>query len=417
MQMKPKLLVLTSTFPRWRNDTDPPFVFELSRRLTRTFDVTVHAPHYPGAATRETMEGMTVHRFRYFFAPLEKLAGTTGILPTLRHNRFYSLLVPFFLVAQFCSILVLIKKLRPALIHAHWLIPQGFFAVAAKKIFGVPVVVTAHGADVFGLQNWLCNALKRFAGTGADSVTVVSEALKDALAAIFPQNITVDIIPMGVDAGLFAAGTDKNKHPTSPRLLFVGRLTEKKGVKYLINAMPEVLKRYPDAELIVVGSGELEKRLQEQVKILGLQNSVFFAGSVSNSRLPGYYASADIFIGPSIQAVGGDREGFGLTFVEAAMSGCLVIATNTGGIKDIIQDGSTGLLVPEQDSNALAAKILYALEHRQEVEKIKAEGQRRCIEKYDWSVIYRQYEKVFFQLLDFPFPGKDSMPGSEAAEE
>ena len=99
--MKLKLLVVTSTFPRWQNDTDPPFVYELSRRLTDTFDITVHAPHYPCAQTREIMDGMDIHRFRYFFASFEKLAGSTGILPTLHHNKLYYGLVPFFLLAQF----------------------------------------------------------------------------------------------------------------------------------------------------------------------------------------------------------------------------------------------------------------------------------------------------------------------------
>ena len=95
---KKKLLVTTSTFPRWENDTDPPFVYELSRRLANSFDITVLAPNYPGALTREEMSGIQVHRFRYFFKKLEILAGSEGILPTLKKNVLFNFLVPFFLL-------------------------------------------------------------------------------------------------------------------------------------------------------------------------------------------------------------------------------------------------------------------------------------------------------------------------------
>ena len=84
--IKKKLVVITSTFPRWQNDADPPFVYELSRRLTDRFDVTVLAPGYPGSLNVEEMDDLKVNRFRYFFKKLEILAGSEGILPTLKKN-------------------------------------------------------------------------------------------------------------------------------------------------------------------------------------------------------------------------------------------------------------------------------------------------------------------------------------------
>jgi len=91
MENKPKLLVLTSTFPRWQDDTDPPFVYELSRRLTKDFSVTILTPHYPGARPHENLDGMEVYRYSYFFEKYEKLAGQTGILPTIRKHKLYLL--------------------------------------------------------------------------------------------------------------------------------------------------------------------------------------------------------------------------------------------------------------------------------------------------------------------------------------
>ena len=124
--MKPKVLVFTSTFPRWKNDTDPPFVFELCKRLTDEFEIHVLTPHYPGAKYEEIFGEITVKRFRYFLPKFEKLAGSVGILPTLRRNKFYLLMLPFFILAGFVSLLTYTRKIKPDLIHAHWIIPQGF---------------------------------------------------------------------------------------------------------------------------------------------------------------------------------------------------------------------------------------------------------------------------------------------------
>ncbi len=404
--MTPKLLVVTSTFPRWQNDTDPPFVYELSRHLTDTFKVTIHAPYYPGAKTREIMDGMHVHRFRYFIKPFEKLAGTTGILPTLKHNKLYYLIVPFFLLSQGISLLLLVRKMQPDVIHAHWIVPQGFTAVLVKRITGIPVVVTAHGGDVFGLQGLAFNIIKRFTLTRADVVTAVSEALADVLSKLTGLGPEPDCIPMGVNSEIFSPVRVQRKDMMNekyglkgPCLLYVGRLTEKKGVRYLIDAMRFVLQAFPLAQLLIVGGGELENDLKNQVAKGGLRQHIQFVGGVPNKELPQYYAAADIFIGPSIVTKQGDTEGFGLTFVEAAMSGCLVIASDTGGIRDIIQDNETGFLVPQKDSEALADKIVYALSHQHEILKIKETARKRCVKKYDWMVVSRRYAELFLALV------------------
>lgn len=403
--MKPKLLILTSTFPRWQNDTDPPFVYELSRRLTDTFEVFIHAPHYPDAKTRETMDSMHVHRFRYFIKSFEKLAGATGILPTLKHNKLYYLIIPFFLLSQGLSLLLLAKKIQPDVIHAHWIVPQGFSAVLVKMITGIPVVVTAHGGDVFGLQGLAFNIIKRFTLKKADVVTVVSTALADILSRLTGLMPKPDSIPMGVNSEIFSPVRTQRKDIINekygikgPCLLYVGRLTEKKGVRYLIDAMCFVLQVFPLAQLLIVGGGELENDLKNQVANLGLGQHVHFVGGVPNKELPEYYAAADIFIGPSIVTKQGDTEGFGLTFVEAAMSGCLVIASDTGGIRDIIQDNVTGFLVPQKNSESLANKIVYALAHQSEILNIKESARKRCVEKYDWIVVSRHYAELFLAL-------------------
>ncbi|MDD2468476.1 MAG: glycosyltransferase [Desulfobulbus sp.] len=402
--MKPKLLVVTSTFPRWSNDTDPPFVYELSRRLTDSFDVTVHTPHYPGSRTSEQMGGMHIHRFRYFFAPYERLAGGQGIVSKMRRNKLYSLLLPFFLFSQFFSLILLVSKLHPDLIHAHWLIPQGFWAVVAKKLFKIPVIITAHGADVFSLRTPAVIRAKQWIVKNADRIVTVSSALADVLRADTQCPLRPDIIPMGVDASLFCSEKMSRSIRgqygiNGPFLLFVGRLTEKKGVGYLIDAMSMVIKDFPSAKLLIIGHGELEQELLEQVKLRDLEDIVLFAGGIANAQLPSYYATADLFIGPSVQVKFGDSEGFGVTFVEAAMSSFLVIGTTVGGIEDIIKDGVTGYLVPPGDSNALAAKIVEVLADLNNHENMEKEARNEATVKFDWSLIAARYRDAYLSHL------------------
>ena len=393
---KKKLLVTTSTFPRWKNDTDPPFVYELSRRLTNHFDITVLAPNYPGALTRKEMAGLTVYRFRYFFKKLELLAGSEGILPTLKKNVLFNFLVPFFLVGEFWALVKLTKKIKPDIIHAHWILPQGFIAALAKKITRVPFVVTTHGGDIYGLQGKFATALKRYALHNAAHVTVVSKDIQQTIIKKFGKNILTGVISMGVDSQLFHPDKkdlslrEKNKI-SGPFLLFVGRLTEKKGVRYLIEAMVSVLKNSPETKLMLIGTGELHQELSRLVNSLGLQGNVIFRGAIPNHELPKYFATADIFIGPSIQAEGGDTEGLGLTFVEAGMSGCIVIGTDVGGIGDIIEHGKTGFLIKEKDSKAIADVLVSILGDKQKLAGIRENARKKMVSQFDWQSIADQY--------------------------
>lgn len=397
--MKPKLLVVTSTFPRWPNDTDPPFVFELSKRLTDVFEVTIHTPHYKGALVRETMDGLRVHRFRYCFAQFETLAGGQGIVPKLRRNKCYYLLLPFFLITQFFSLLLLVASIRPDVIHAHWLIPQGLMAVLVKRIFGIPVVVTAHGADVFSLRQTPFIWIKKYIVNSSDRIVTVSQSLARILSEDTGSLVEPAVISMGVDASLFSP--DKREEAIreqygihGPFLLFVGRLTEKKGVRYLIGAMSLIVSNFPEAKLLIVGHGELEQDLRDQARNCGLEEVVLFVGGVANAQLPVYYATADIFIGPSVQVKGGDAEGFGLTFVEAAMSGCLVIGTRIGGVEDIIEDGDTGFLVAPNDADILAEKINNIIGGTKSFQEMKENGRMLMSKKFDWMVIAKQYTEL-----------------------
>ncbi len=393
--MKRKVLVLASTFPRWKNDTLPPFIYELSRRLTKEFDVSVLAPHYPKAKTYEVMEGLKVYRFRYFLERYEKLACSGGILPLLKKCRLYYFLVPFFLLGEFLALMKLTKKLKPNIIHAHWIIPQGFIAALNKKINKIDYILTTHGGDIFGLQGKILTTIKNFTLKKASRITVVSNAIKKEILTKLNSKLDISVIPMGVDSVLFNPSKrdnsiKENYHINGPFLLFVGRLTEKKGVKYLIEAMPKIIKNFPKTKLIIIGNGELEQKLKELTNRLNLEENIFFIGAIQNKELPKYYATADIFIGPSIISRGGDTEGFGLTFVEAGMSGCWLIGSDIGGISDIIEDGKNGFLTKEKNSEDISNKIIKSIKLRHKFNN----SRKILVNKFDWKVISEKYRGI-----------------------
>lgn len=399
---KKKILVLASTFPRWANDTTPPFVEELSKRLAGQFEVTVLAPHYPGALRKEIREGLTIYRFRYCLSRFEVLAGEKAILPALRANRLNYLLLPLFVLSECVSAFRLVRHLRFDCIHAHWLLPQGVIAAFIKIAVGTPFLVTAHGADVYGLRGWLPSLLKRFTLKKADRVTAVSRDLAARIDELVPA-LKLSVIPMGVDATvfrpeLFDPAIRQRYNIVGEFLLFVGRLSEKKGVRYLLESLPKVVKRFPDVKLMVIGKGELEEELHRTSRRLDLTDRVIFTGAIPNRELPAYYATADLFVGPSITSTGGDTEGFGLTFVEAGLSGCQVIGTRTGGIGDIIEEGKTGVLVDEKDPEALSLAIISALNHRAQRGDLRGLVRQQLSDQFDWEIIARKYRKILAEI-------------------
>jgi len=395
---KKRVLVTASTFPRFMGDATPPFVYELSKRLATDFEVHVLVPHSHGSMKYELIDGIHIHRYKFF--PCKKLFTDGAILPNLKRNRLFYLQVPFFFLFGLLAMYRIIHRLNIDTIHAHWIIPQGIIAAIYKVLFNrkIHIIMTSHGGDVLGLQSNVMKWIKRWTVNKANAITVVSNALKKEVEELAVMGgIPIEVISMGVDLKSFHPDkyddSLKMKYGiTGATLLFAGRLTEKKGVSYLIEAMPEVLKRYPDAKLIIVGYGEEDSYLKCFAADLGLTDeSIVFAGAVLNSELPRYYATADIFIGPSIVTESGDSEGFGLVFVEALGSGCAVIASDLPAIADIIIDNVTGFRVREKDSAEISEKIISLLEDKALREKVTQAGREHVLKNFDWEIVSRRY--------------------------
>ncbi len=388
------ILVLTSTFPRWANDAAPPFVFELCRRLAPYFDLHVLAPHYPGSRTSESMAGIHVHRFRYGVAGWERLAYEGGILPRLKRHPLLSALIPFFLAGQLLAALRILRRYRIRAIHAHWVLPQGGIGLLTQLLGGrsAGMLCTLHGADLYGLSGRLFDRIRRIVVERARHVTVVSRAMKNDLMRVGADPNAVSVIPMGVD--LRQRFTPGAEPAPGNALLFVGRLVEKKGLRYLLEAMPAILCRCPTAHLRVVGSGPERPFLERLARQLNIEHRVRFLGAVPNRELPGIYRSAGIVVFPSVITGDGDQEGFGLVLVEAMGCGCAVAASDLQPMRDIVIPWETGGVFAPAAPGALAETVLRLMGDDGLRSRMACNGRSFVVERFDWERIVRQYRDL-----------------------
>ena len=413
-----RVLVLTSTFPRWPGDTEPRFVYDLCLKLAESFDMHVVAPHTDGTERLERWNGLHVHRFQYFPEQWQSLAYEGGILTKLRKNPLIAVQVPFFLGSQILLVRRLLERLSFDAVHAHWILPQGLCAVLAQagRRRKVPILCTSHGGDLFGLRGALFDALRRWVLSRSAAVTVVSHAMAERMRT---SGITTPchVIPMGTDLKTLFTPDPRTPRRTAT-VLFVGRLVEKKGVRYLIQAFGHVRRRLPEAELWIVGSGPDKAFLKKQAASIAPVHSlewgerpvpcvdfpvcpgaITFFGSVPHGELPHFYRSATVTVVPSVVAQSGDQEGLGLVLVEAMGCGCPVIASDLPAIRDVIRPGETGLVVPPKESRALAEAIGTALSQPALRQKLSNDARRWALQAFDWTTIEEKYRKTLTEVM------------------
>ncbi|MGB5831337.1 MAG: glycosyltransferase family 4 protein [Thiohalocapsa sp.] len=397
---KPRLLVLTSTFPRWQNDTEPPFVYELCRRMTDDFDITLLAPRAPGSMDREEMDGLHVIRFPYFFRRWENLATHGGgILNRLRTKPLNYLLLPLFLVGQLTALTRLVRRERYQLIHAHWLIPQGLSAVVTRTLANrdMPLVCTSHGGDLYALRGALLKRLKTGIMHRSHLITVVSTAMSEQVLRMGIPRDKIRVIPMGVDLQQrFTPDASANRGNAD--LLFVGRLVEKKGLDTLLRALPAVITGHPSVRLVIAGGGPLETELRVLAERLGVADRVDFLGLVAQPELPDLYRRATLFVAPFQIADTGDQEGHPVALVEASGCQCPLICGAIPATEDI-EHGKTGLRIAPGDSNALAGAIVSLLDDPSLRSRLANAALERCRKSFDWERIAMEYRKELTNLV------------------
>jgi glycosyltransferase involved in cell wall biosynthesis len=388
------ILVATTSFPRWEGDYRGTFIWQGCRALAGLgARVRVVAPHAAGARTHEEISGVEIFRPRYLIPEQwEALLDTPGGLPVLWEHgggKRWSILP--FLFSHAAAIARLARGFD--LIHAHWTL-SAFAAQLGSGIHRRPLVCTVQGSDIYrAMRLPIAGGLARTALRSARKVIALSAALADAAAAEGVDRNRIGIIPNGVDAKLFAP----NGIPREPVLLFAGSLIRRKGVATLIEALALIRRRHPLCRLVVIGDGPLRPELESLAATNGTADAVRFTGSLAPEEVARWMRRSELFVLPSLE------EAQGVVLLEALASGTPCIASNIGGIPEVLRP-EWGTLVPPGDSFALANAALDLLAEagrRRAMGLAAAAGVR---ERYDWPVIARKIMNVYAEALGAPVP-------------
>lgn len=286
-----------------------------------------------------------------------------------------------------------ILQRHPNLIHAHFF-NDGIDAISLAERLDIPLVTTVHGHDITKHANASAgSATTRRFFDRVDALIAVSDFIADAaLARGCPAEKLIRHY-IGIDLEKF----DQRKMETEqPSLLFVGRLVEKKGCTYLLQAMARLRERYPGLELTIVGEGDLRQQLQQEALERGLE--VIFAGAMSAEQIRDELARCWLFVAPSVTADDGDAEGLGMVFLEAQALHTPVVSFRSGGVVEAVEDGVSGLLCAERDVDALAANISELLDDRCLRRDIGANGRRRVERLFDIRKQCAKLESIYARI-------------------
>jgi len=247
----------------------------------------------------------------------------------------------------------LIAEIKPALIHAHFADNAALILPYARAA-GIPLVVTLHGYDVaikmppLRLRTQIIKSRRKAVATQSAMVLAVSEYLRDRALAHGFSNANLKVHYLGIPIPEAPTVPAQEK---APRIIYAGRLYEKKGIDKVIAAFAEVRRSIPDAELHVVGDGPLRPLVEAAKSEIG---GIVSYGALPHAKLLEVMKTGRIFTMPSRDAKNGDYEGFGLVLLEAQALGFFVVTSNVTGTREAIMDGVTGFCIDPNDHLALA---------------------------------------------------------------
>ncbi len=307
----------------------------------------------------------------------------------------------------FFQINKLIAKEKPDLINAHTPVP--FISdVAVRVSREIPFVLTYHGdltkaGTVLNLLSKLYyssvgnNTLKN-----SDKIIATSEYYARSSVYLKPYLKQLGIVPPGVDIHRFNPGVDKSyvkkKYGSHQFVLFVGQLDKThthKGINYLLQAVPVILKEIKDFKLLVVGKGDNIQNYLSYTRALSIEKNVIFTGFVPDAKLPLYYAGSDVTVLPTVD----NSEGFGMVLLEAGACAKPVIGTRVGGIPFVINDRKTGLVVPPRDPQALARAIIDTLRNSQSAIRMGANGYQKVKNSFTWDKQIKKTHDLFMKYV------------------
>jgi len=388
------LFVISTAYPRYGGDFYAIFIKELMENL-KNFNITILAPDDP--LVKKDLNN--VKRFHYFYPKnLQKLA--YALLPNLRKNPLLLIELPFFLFSFLFSAIKLIKTNKFDIINSQWLIPSGLIGALCKKLFKIKHVLTTHGSDLETLNKIpFKKQIANFIFRNSDYIFFVSSYSKDLFKNLIKNEYKKEldkkslILPMGVYIDklrsknklskikkLYSIKTDKN-------IIYIGRIEEKKGLNYLIRAMPEIIKKF-NVTLFILGEGPGKKEFEIKVKKFSLQKNIKFLGHISGQKKLDFFKLANIFVNPSL------AEGLPVAILEALSNGKTIIATDVGGVSDAIKNNYNGLLIKPYSKGEISSAIIKLFNNPELMEKLSRNALKTS-KNYDWKIISSKYNEIF----------------------
>ncbi|MEO0162609.1 MAG: glycosyltransferase family 4 protein [candidate division WOR-3 bacterium] len=376
-----QVLFVATAFPRYKGDVITPWMIELIERLRRKgIVVSVFTSSYKGLKN-QLWNGMSVYRFRYFFKKYERLTHEETAVDRFSKGGFNILLSFLYVIFGTIAIVKLVRAKKFDIVHIHWPFPHILFGVVAKAVSRCRVFATFYGLEIRWLKKRFPFFVKPFSWliNRADVITAISNHTATELRGIVKKDI--HLIPFSITVDfLGGAISDENF------ILFVGRHVERKGVHVLIEAFRMIHEEIPH-DIIIVGDGPERRKWEKMSLDYGLGRRIKFTGWVSKEDLHNYYRTCSFFVLPAIYDKHGDTEGLGVVMIEAMSYSKPVIASNVGGITDVVINGYNGLLVKDNDPKELAEAI-KRLVHDEALRKRLGDNAKKVIdERFNWDKI------------------------------
>ncbi len=322
--------------------------------------------------------------------------------------RFSSiLLLPFFSVASIINLVKECRKMDAQIIHAHWVLPNGFAAAITSKLLGIPFIISLHGSDIFtASKNFLFRAVAKWTFKQSSYVTACSQELYDRAKQI-NKNIKVEVVPWGADPEKFKPIKNRNivreKYGWSPDELIIstlGRMVHKKGFSQLIDIIPSLTSCQEKFRVIIGGSGPLEDELKDKVANLNLSEIVSFPGRIPWDEVSEFLAASDIFVLPSQRDQAGNLDGLPTVLLEAMACGLPCIASDVGGVSLVIEQGENGILISPNSSSELTNGLSSLIENKDIRDRLSYEARRSVIERFNWDNVGEKFEAICQESLN-----------------
>lgn len=383
-----KICIVTTAFPRWENDSRAPFILEAAKSIKQQgVEVKVIASHSPGAETHEFFDGIEIYRPQYLPTKWENLHREPGGIPEAwSKQKFGRFAIIPFIVSQLIAIIRYTKDCD--LLHANWTI-AGLNVWINQLVFKKPYVITLHGSDLYKASKLpLVKKITEKILRSAKMIITPSQDLHKEIVKYKGLEKFSIVISNGVNTQLFIPGLEIRENI----ITFTGSLIKRKGIEFLIRALPKVLSSHPKTQLIIIGEGNDEEFLKNLTHSLNLQKNIVFLGQISQQSVKDWLQKSKLFVLPSIE------EGQGVALIEALACGTPCVASNVGGIPDVICD-DVGTLVPPENPKALSEAILIYLNNDNVWLRKSRNARIRAIQYFDWSVIGKNIVQLYNSVL------------------